>query len=191
MAKNAPDVPKINLFRGRGKNFIDKFISWAVSFGRALIMLTEIIALSAFIFRFGLDDQLTTLHSRIKQDDAYILFYKNEEKDFRNLQNLLQQEKLLLNSNQGTVQTLSDISIISVPGTTISNLTYSKGTLHIDAQATSVLSLASLIQTFKNKSSISDISVDKIENKTTAGIIDTSITLKVKGAQNAYQQQQP
>ena len=57
---------KINLI-AQPKELIEKIFSeWAVNFGRIIIVLTELIALSALGYRFYIDRQIIDLHQKIK-----------------------------------------------------------------------------------------------------------------------------
>ena len=82
-------MDSINFFRNQNKSVLDQFIDWALTYGRMIVMFTEVIALGAFLFRFGLDRQLVDLHDKIKRDEQYIGAYQNNETTYRNLQNRL------------------------------------------------------------------------------------------------------
>ena len=62
----AEQVPTINLLPNQGENLTTKFFNWALSIGRLLIILTEMVALATFLYRFGLDAQIVDLHDKIK-----------------------------------------------------------------------------------------------------------------------------
>ena len=78
----------INLLKQQ-TSLVDRFIDWALTIGRLLVILTEIVALSAFIYRFSLDRQLIDLHSKITQEQAIANYLNNNEKKYRNLQDRL------------------------------------------------------------------------------------------------------
>ena len=69
--------PSINLFKDKNKNFFDLFIKWALSIGRVVVIATEAIALSAFLYRFSLDQQLIDLNDKIVQKQALVKLLKN------------------------------------------------------------------------------------------------------------------
>src|SRR5258708_19931440 len=78
----------INLL-GRNVSFVDRFVNWALTVGRAVVIATEVIALSAFLYRFSLDRQLIDIHSKIKQEQAVVGYLKPNEDIYRNLQTRL------------------------------------------------------------------------------------------------------
>src|SRR6185312_966933 len=79
----------INLAKHRGESFVDRFIRFALTTGRVVVILTEVIALGAFLYRFTLDRTLVDLHDRIQQGQAVVNLLKDNETTFRNLQDRL------------------------------------------------------------------------------------------------------
>ena len=86
MAKNSASI---NLLRNNKKDTIEHIINWAVTIGRILVVVVELAALAAFLYRFTLDNQLQDLHSKIKQEQTIIELQKKNEDTYRNLQNRL------------------------------------------------------------------------------------------------------
>src|SRR6266568_2696795 len=79
----------INLARGKGESPIDKFTFWALSTGKVVIVLTETIALMAFLYRFALDRKILDLHDKIKQTSEIVKAQSVNESKYRQLQNTL------------------------------------------------------------------------------------------------------
>lgn len=79
----------INLLPGEETKKIGKFLSWVLTYGRYIIIGTEIIVLLAFFSRFKLDRDLTDLHQAIAQKQAVILAAYDLEQQVRSLQNRL------------------------------------------------------------------------------------------------------
>ena len=57
----------INLMPGRETSFGEKFLNWSLTFGRYIIIGTEIIVLVAFFSRFKLDRDFIDLHDQVKE----------------------------------------------------------------------------------------------------------------------------
>ena len=123
----------INLVKKR-ESFTDKFLSWALSAGRVIIILTEVIALSAFLYRFVLDRQLIDLHAKIRQEQAIIAFSKASEDKYRNLQDRLSAATRFSKLGQDQVKVLKDILALSASNTTFSNITTSDTNIKINAR---------------------------------------------------------
>ena len=170
----------VNLVKGRKPHFIDQFIGWALTVGRALVIVTETIALSAFLYRFGLDREIIDLHDKITGEQNIVRFLKNDEIKFRNLQNRLSIAQAALKSEDETVRIYQDISGFVPNDMTLESFTLSQNTVVILADTKSVASIASFTKNLKNYSNITTISLDRIENKSTTGEISIGITATLK-----------
>lgn len=173
-------VTAINLFKGREKSFTEKFINWALTIGRVVVIVTEGIALLAFLYRFSLDRQLIDLHEKIKQKETIVKLLKNNEDRYRNLQ-----ERLLLISNLGkksasTSKTFIDINNLVPPDVILNNFSFSTDSLKIDLSTQSVASLLTLINSLKSYPLVNTVSLDRIENRTSNGTILVGITTTFK-----------
>src|SRR3989344_2931274 len=77
MAKSAPKKElrlKLNLLHPNEipPSLPTRFLRWIVSYGRYIVIFTEIIVVSAFVFRFKLDADLDQLKTDINKDIPYI-----------------------------------------------------------------------------------------------------------------------
>ena len=63
-----------------------RMVSWATTYGRYIMITTEIIVLLAFISRFSLDRKLTDLSEELTQKLAIVEANVDLEKDIRSLQ---------------------------------------------------------------------------------------------------------
>lgn len=172
--------PAINLFKSRKKNFLDRFIKWALTIGRIVVILTEGIALAAFLYRFSLDQQLIDLNDKIVQKQAIVKLLKNNEDIFRNLQDRLTTAKKLTQGGKDITVLTNSILTFSSSDFTINNFFLSGDQIKIDANAQSVSSLTSFVNTLKGNSKIASVSIDKIENRITSGTIIVGISATVK-----------
>src|SRR5690242_9941165 len=82
----AEKSPTINLLPQNNESLLNQFLDWALVIGRLLVILTEIVALGTFIYRFGLDSQNVALHDKIKTDSIIIENFKDSEATFRDIQ---------------------------------------------------------------------------------------------------------
>lgn len=170
----------INLLKNKQVGFLDEFINWALTIGRLVVIITELIALAAFVYRFSLDRKLIDLRSQIKQKQVIISSLKNNEAKYRELQ-----ERLYLTSNfsnLGTERTriLKDILNLTPQGIKLNNLSINKNTININANVYAISSLALFTNALKDYPSIETLSLDSIENKRSSNIITVSITANLK-----------
>lgn len=175
--------PSINLFKSRKGNFFDRFMKWALTIGRVVVILTEAIALSAFLYRFSLDRQLIDLHDEIKQKQALVKLLKNNEDTFRNLQEHLTAAATLSETGKQTVTLFNEISNFSTVDLVFNNVLLSENQIRVDASVQSVATLTGFIKKLREHPRIASVSLDKIENKTTSAIIIVSITATIKKIQ--------
>src|SRR5260221_9195487 len=75
----------------------DRIITWEVTYGRYIMIGTEIVVLLAFISRFSLDRKLTDLKEEVTQKQGIIEANLPFENDVRKLQDKLSKIKILIN----------------------------------------------------------------------------------------------
>ncbi len=170
--------PSINLVKDKQLPFLDKFMNWALTVGRLIVILTEIVALLAFVYRFSLDEKLIDLHSAIKQKQSLISLLKQDEDKYRNLQDRIVLASSLLEKNAKTNKIVLDIVRLTPQGTKIDSLTFNKDKLTINANINSVSSLTDFINVLKDYPDIKAISIDNIENKPSGGLLVTVTMFK-------------
>lgn len=87
MTKLPPKLPAIAINLLPEDPFIDsfvgKFLIWALSIGRYIVVLTELIVIVSFLSRFKLDRNLTDLNEAIEHQKVVILSYEKTESDFK------------------------------------------------------------------------------------------------------------
>ncbi len=169
----------INLVRTH-KSFFERFISWSLTFGRVVVIATEGIALSAFLFRFSLDRQIIDLHDQIKQKQAIIAYLKNNETIYRDVQDRLKEITTLSAKAPPSLQIFSDIVAIVPQGIKFSNFTINNDSIKIEADANTINALSSFIQTLKANKKISSVSLDRIENKSTSSTIAFGLSIQLQ-----------
>lgn len=180
------DASSINLVKRR-VSFVDKFITWTLSIGRAVVILTEIIALSAFLYRFSLDRQLIDIHSKIKQEQTIVNYSKSSEDKYRNLQDRLTLISSLSTAASQKVNIIKDIVSFTPSGISFNTFTVYEDRVKIDATFNQASLLGTFVDSLKKYPLIESVSIDKIENKPSTSQIIVSIlgTFKQKGGKNA------
>jgi len=78
-----------------------RFLKWAVTTGRYIIIVTELIVILAFLSRFKLDEDLRNLNEQINTQIGFLDSQQAKETEFRNLQKkLVLVDKMLTNRLQ-------------------------------------------------------------------------------------------
>lgn len=74
---------------------LGRILKWALSTFRVMVIITELIVMSAFLSRFWLDAKNSDLNEEINISKAQVLAYSEVEQEFRNYQNKLSIAKSL------------------------------------------------------------------------------------------------
>lgn len=173
----------INLLKNKQVSFFDKFINWALTIGRLVVILTELIALSAFLYRFSLDRRLIDLHAKIKQEQAVVNNLKNNEDRYRNLQERLELASNFSKLGVRKVKIIQDILNLAQKGVAFNNLVIYTNRISINANVQSTSALSVFTESLKNYPSISSVSLDSIETKPSSNLT-VSITAILKKDKN-------
>lgn len=112
-----------------------KFLSWVLTYGRYIVVTTEIIVLLAFFSRFKLDRDLTDLHRAQTQKEAIILSNRDFENEVRSLQNRLKTIAGLLKQRQAPKDLLTALSSLTPQDVVLSELAFDQKKLALTAIA--------------------------------------------------------
>src|ERR1035437_1656186 len=116
----------INLLGSKNKT-LDLVVSWALTIGRVLVIVVELVALGAFLYRFSLDNQLQDLRTQIKQEQAIVVYQKTSENNYRNLQDRLAQISSVSKESENNLNIFNDIVTLAPSGLTFKILDLSEG----------------------------------------------------------------
>lgn len=173
-------APTINLAKNRGEHFLDSFFAWALSIGRVLIIVTEAIALGAFLYRFGLDRQILDLRDRITQEQAVVDLLKSNETTYRNLQDRLTLANNIDTDTTAQLKSFQDIAAMVPADMDIQNIFYSLTDVHIDGSVGSIVELSTFVRKLKTYATVEKVSIDKLENKSSTGQYTIGVTAVFK-----------
>ncbi|MEK7551508.1 MAG: hypothetical protein AAB532_02820 [Patescibacteria group bacterium] len=177
----------INLIKDQKSDLLERIINWSLGVGRILIIVTELVALGAFLWRFGLDQQLVDLHTEIKQKQAIVSAFKKNEDEYRNLQDRLSLASNFSLVEKNRIQIYNDILDLTKTGITFNKISLTTDRLVIEITVDSVSSLSNFTNALKSYSQIDSVSIDKIETKTSSAIIVIGISAELKPIPNEYE----
>ncbi|MGA2968092.1 MAG: PilN domain-containing protein [Candidatus Levyibacteriota bacterium] len=170
----------INLLENKNKT-LDLIVSWALTVGRALVIIVELVALGAFLYRFSLDNQLQTLQGKIKQEQAIVAYQKDSESKYRNLQDRLALISSVSKDSAKSLKIFNDIIALAPNGFTFKIFNLTGGKVQVEGNANSVLALSNFIDNLKGYPLIDNVSLDRIQNDTANATITVGITATLKG----------
>ncbi len=163
---------------------LGKFLQWSLTYGRYIIVSTEIIVLLAFIFRFSLDRQITDLNEEIAQKSAIIEANQTFEQQFRNLQLRVNTIGKIITNQDLPLNILKHLENITPSGITFSSYNYAGNKINIQAIAASDQSLAEFLYQLKKSQLLSDINVTNL-NKTAAQVNNITFAFEAALKQTA------
>ncbi|EKD86255.1 MAG: hypothetical protein ACD_37C00388G0004 [uncultured bacterium] len=182
-----PKKAGINLLSSKHSSFFERFINWTLTIGRIVVILTELVALGAFLYRFSLDQKLIDLHSKIKQEQAIVAYLKDSEATYRNLQDRLTVAANFSQIGENRVKIFKDIIAFAPSGIAFDEFNLTNDRLRINAQVYSISSLSSFVNSLKNYNQVEKVLIEKIQNKASAGILTVTINATLKNKAYATQ----
>jgi hypothetical protein len=170
----------INLLRSTQSHRWEKIMQWALSTGRFLIILTQTIALAAFVYRFSLDRQIIDLADSIEQNQAIVSFYKDEEARYRNLHERLTVADTLMKNEDKKTGLLQKFVEIARGNVVFNAITLNDKTVLLEVSTTSTTALSKFLAGIKTLNEVKRVSIDRAENKATNGMVVVSVTVDLK-----------
>lgn len=168
----AASTPTINLLGDQdlGHSPVGRILSWATTYGRYIMITTEILVLLAFISRFSLDRRLTDLNEEISQKQAIIEANSSFEAEFRGYQERIQTIKTLMGS-QGKLQTvLEELVRVVPPDVHFTSLTLGEGKLTAKTTAISTSGFAQFLANLTQMKALQNVEVGEIKKNPVTGI---------------------
>lgn len=167
----------INLLPHKKSSFTQKFFSWVLTFGRIIIVLTELVVLVAFLSRFKLDRELIDLHDQIKQEGSVVKSLENVEKRSRNLQERLLEISRIDKEAKNSTDFLQKIPTLIPVTVFLDSLTLDEKTLKIDARALNGTGVSSFVKKLRDSRLFSDVNLDHVtRDESLGGQIKFTIT---------------
>lgn len=158
------------------KGVSDKFLLWAFSVGRAILMVVYAIALGAFLYRIVLDRQIIDLRDRIEQSQARVTLAEQNEAKFRDLQEKLSFVKTTTPLATSEVKLLDTIISLATGRILFTSLSISQTTIQMDGSVQSITALNGFVDDLKGIPEVKNVALDRLESRVDQGIISFSVT---------------
>lgn len=172
------DAPSINLLSndGTSRSPISRIIAWVISYGRYIMVTTELIVIIVFISRFSLDRRLTDLTEEISQKQSLIQANRTLEEDFRKTQSSLLIVKSLLNSQVDVSGALQTLHTILPPGVFLDSLSITNDKITATITAVSVESFSYFLSNLSGAKNLTSIEIGSVTKLPSQGIKFTVTT---------------
>jgi hypothetical protein len=173
------NLPTINLAANKKSSGLDQFINWVLTTGRLIIIITEVVAVAAFLYRFSLDESIANINTDIKQKQNFVTLLKKDENKYRNFQNRIALASEFSKKTGDINSIITYIFDLTAQGLDISTFSFNKDRITLAISASSIAHLKTFIDPIQQHPQVQSVSVDNIENKQFIGLIVTmTIILK-------------
>ncbi len=155
----------VNLKQRPDEGLPNIFLKWAVNSGRIIIVVVELLTLSALGFRFFVDSKIVDLHDKIQKDQFFIERLTEKENSYRSIQKRLDIISTLENQNASKVGFLKQLTEnLSSSDFSDTNLSISNDTIGISGKTYTVFTLNSLVDQLKSNPNVVSISIDNLNS---------------------------
>lgn len=169
----------INLLKPRSV-LLDQIIDWALNIGRLLVIVTEVVALSMFLYRFTLDRQILDLKDKIEQERQVISIFKEREDNFRNLQSKLILTGDLITEQEKQQKILTTITESVPSDSSLSSVAIATDSANILIGSQSISSLRSYVDKLKNDKQFESVTISLVDSNPSKAQISVGILAILK-----------
>lgn len=161
------------------KKPLGRFLTWALSAGRYIVIFTELIVLIAFLSRFKLDRDLSDLYDKIQAKQAQITAQSDFEKEFRAFQAKLETIKTLQKDQTQGEEIVAAVAQAIPNDVSLDNLSFSEEDIRLTGIALSDTGLGGFVSNLSVSEKFTAISIANI-TKEAGESIRFTISAKVK-----------
>jgi Tfp pilus assembly protein PilN len=147
-----------------------RIVMWAVTYGRYIMIGTEIIVLLAFISRFSLDRNLTDLNDEVSQKQAIIDANRDFEANFLTIQDKLTNVQALLTSPSVTSNALNTIQAMLPIDAHLEELNIETGRVVGKVVANTTAGFSQMVANLQAASIFSQVEIGDVKRSPTTGI---------------------
>ncbi|KKP47643.1 MAG: hypothetical protein UR39_C0003G0045 [Candidatus Woesebacteria bacterium GW2011_GWA1_33_30] len=140
---------------------LGRILKWSLSSFRVMVIITELLVMSAFLSRFWLDARNSDLNEDLDIGQSQILAYEDIELEFKNIQKKLSIAKSLYNEPLFT-EIINDISTTLPLDIIFTSTTFNDKSFAIKATSFSESSIAQVIANLEAKNNLSEITLSQI-----------------------------
>jgi Tfp pilus assembly protein PilN len=148
---------------------IGHIVTWAITYGRYIMISTEIIVLLAFVSRFSLDRKLTDLNEAIGQKQAIIEANQPFEEEVSKIQTQLARTKTLMSTQVKPVEILGITKNILPMDVMLDSLTITPDKIAAQATIGSTEGFAILMNNLQATKQFLKIDINEIKKLPTGG----------------------
>lgn len=164
-----------------GDSISEQFLSWILSYGRYIIIITQIIVLSVFFFRFKIDRDHTDLKELVTQKQAIVESLSDLETEVRSVQGRLTNVKNISSSQNALLNVIRFLQQKIPSDTIFSNLLLSSDNISFQATSANLRSFSFILSQLQQDKKFSEVILQDMNRKANGRIdfkIDAKLNLK-------------
>lgn len=144
------------------ENFTDQIFAWALTYGRYIIIATQIIVLSVFFLRFKLDRDFTDLKESVSQKQALIESVSDLEYEIRRIQGKLSYVKQITSTQPGLMNVIHFLQNNAPSETTFTTLSLSQEKIQFNAVVSNLRSFSFFLSRLQQDTKFQDVTLEDI-----------------------------
>lgn len=148
-----------------------RIIKWALTYGRYIMVGTEIVVLLAFISRFSLDRKLTDLKEEISQKQAILEANLPFERDIIRIQEELSVIRGLTADQQKPLNIIKHIQSIVPQDVSLDSLKITSDKVSADATAGTISSFTQFMVNLQAEKGIGRVEIGDINKHFSSGVV--------------------
>lgn len=164
-----------------GDTFSEQFLSFILTYGRYIIIITQIIVLSVFFFRFKIDRDHTDLKELVSQRQAIVESLSDLETEVRRVQGRLVNIKNISASSDALLKVVRFLQQKTPADTVFTTLVLSSDDINFQAASGNLRSFSFMLSQLQKDQKFSEVILLDMNRKPDGRIefkIDAKINLK-------------
>ena len=148
---------------------IGVILDWSLVFGKWAVILTQLVVMGVFLYRFTLDRNQTDLHKAIQKDVSVINSYDQVERDYSLAQKQVGSAKQTLLAQNLVLTTLNEMGKITPEEVWYDRMTITPASVNMTAYAASLPGFGQFLTAVQTDKIFNGVQISKIETSTTKG----------------------
>lgn len=149
----------------RQEDLSAQFLTWALTYGRYIIIIIQIVVLSVFFMRFKLDRDRTDLKERVQQKQALIQSIFEVENEIKRVQKRLSDIKLISTNQDIYLTVISFLENNSPSDLTFSVISFDKQKIKMVASADNLKSFNFFLKQIQDSEMFKDIQLEDLKRR--------------------------
>lgn len=161
---SAQSSPRVNLLPSDRFEFskTGKFLDWALTTGRYLVVMTELVVTMAFLSRFWFDKVLTDLREQRLQREVVVDSFKEFEQMFLSTQSRFNFVRKTIDSSLKSDEELIAINGLSPKGVDYTQIQIAPEKTSLSGFAASASDFSSLLSNLESQQRFSEVTVKEL-----------------------------